>query len=83
MKLVAIALCICAVLALVGCAPHRAQAKPMLTFPSAIEVENVRLTKENQELQIELSELTSNCSAVLRIFKEADLNARKPAAKEK
>jgi len=79
MKLIATAI----FLLLMGCVGPRRKESGMVKLPSAEQVEIERLTAENQKLTLELSELTHNCSAVLRVFREAGLKAQDPKAKEK
>lgn len=64
-----------------GCV-HR-QAPALVQLPTAEQVEISRLQDENQKLTLELAELTHNCSAVLRVFKEAGRYSRSEASKGK
>lgn len=60
-----------------------AEKKPLQVLPSDEKVELMALRDENAHLKKGLAELTKNCSAVLRVFKEAGLKGRAPAARNK
>lgn len=62
-----------------GCAPK----KPLAVLATPEQTELLELREENRTLKAELGELTKNCSAVLRVFKEAGRMGRAPEARQK